>query len=136
ATPPHLHTSTRPRLHNPDRIPKRERRGVAGAYLAPAPLLPYSLSTRGDEPGRPKEPPTAATRPRLLCSAAPRRKVSLPCPVRGNEARFINDDRGIKTAGPNAESRDVWVNVGNGKLERRIGVFAAWAVQCVGARAI
>ncbi|TKA66488.1 hypothetical protein B0A49_08457 [Cryomyces minteri] len=45
----------------------------------------------------------------------------------GNEARFINDYRGIKAAGPNAEFRDVWVDVGNGKLERRIGVFVLGA---------
>ncbi|KAH6643930.1 hypothetical protein C7974DRAFT_9776 [Boeremia exigua] len=40
----------------------------------------------------------------------------------GNEARFINDYRGI-SAGPNAEFRDVLVDVGFDILEKRMGVF-------------
>lgn len=40
----------------------------------------------------------------------------------GNEARFINDYRGVAGA-PNAEFRDIYVDVGNGKVERRVGVF-------------
>jgi len=44
----------------------------------------------------------------------------------GNEARFINDYRGIGPA-PNAEFRDVWVNVGQGVLEKRIGVYVLGA---------
>ncbi|KAJ4992537.1 SET domain-containing protein [Stagonosporopsis vannaccii] len=40
----------------------------------------------------------------------------------GNEARFINDYRGIST-GPNAEFRDVLVDVGFGILEKRMGIF-------------
>lgn len=40
----------------------------------------------------------------------------------GNEARFINDYRGI-SAGPNAEFRDILVDIGFGLLERRIGIF-------------
>lgn len=40
----------------------------------------------------------------------------------GNEARFINDYRGI-SSGPNAEFRDILVDVGFGILERRMGVF-------------
>lgn len=40
----------------------------------------------------------------------------------GNEARFINDYRGIDTA-PNAEFRDILVDIGNGKIEKRMGVF-------------
>lgn len=40
----------------------------------------------------------------------------------GNEARFINDYRGI-SAGPNAEFRDVLVDVGFGIVEKRMGVF-------------
>ena len=40
----------------------------------------------------------------------------------GNEARFINDYRGI-SPGPNAEFRDVLVDVGFGILEKRMGVF-------------
>jgi hypothetical protein len=39
----------------------------------------------------------------------------------GNEARFINDYRGIAEK-PNAEFKDVWVRVGHG-VERRVGVF-------------
>lgn len=41
----------------------------------------------------------------------------------GNEARFINDYRGIRAEGPNAEFRDCVVQVGRGLWERRIGVF-------------
>ncbi|EKG17654.1 hypothetical protein MPH_05103 [Macrophomina phaseolina MS6] len=41
----------------------------------------------------------------------------------GNEARFINDYRGVGPPGPNAEFREVWVDVGKGRLERRMGVF-------------
>jgi hypothetical protein len=40
----------------------------------------------------------------------------------GNEARFINDYRGIRPDGPNAEFRDCLVYVG-GLLELRIGIF-------------
>jgi hypothetical protein len=41
----------------------------------------------------------------------------------GNEARFINDYRGISDEGPNAEFQDVWVDVGKGSYERRMAVF-------------
>ena len=40
----------------------------------------------------------------------------------GNEARFINDYRGIGSA-PNAEFREAWFWTGQGKPERRMGVF-------------
>lgn len=40
----------------------------------------------------------------------------------GNEARFINDYRGVATA-PNAEFRDMYVDIGNNKAEKRVGVF-------------
>lgn len=40
----------------------------------------------------------------------------------GNEARFINDYRGVSTAA-NAEFRDIFVDVGSGKVEKRVGVF-------------
>ncbi|KAH7410492.1 hypothetical protein DE146DRAFT_675195 [Phaeosphaeria sp. MPI-PUGE-AT-0046c] len=40
----------------------------------------------------------------------------------GNEARFINDYRGVAAA-PNAEFRDIFVDVGAGKVEKRVGVF-------------
>jgi hypothetical protein len=40
----------------------------------------------------------------------------------GNEARFINDYRGVSTA-PNAEFRDVYVELAANKVEKRVGVF-------------
>jgi hypothetical protein len=40
----------------------------------------------------------------------------------GNEARFINDYRGVSTRA-NAEFRDIFVDLGNGKVEKRVGVF-------------
>jgi len=40
----------------------------------------------------------------------------------GNEARFMNDYRGVSTAA-NAEFRDIFVDAGNGKVEKRMGVF-------------
>jgi hypothetical protein len=40
----------------------------------------------------------------------------------GNEARFINDYRGVSMAA-NAEFRDIFVDVGSGKVEKRVGVF-------------
>ncbi|KAI5247803.1 hypothetical protein E4T43_01723 [Aureobasidium subglaciale] len=40
----------------------------------------------------------------------------------GNEARFINDYRGIADR-PNAEFRDIWVQTGERKWERWIGIF-------------
>jgi hypothetical protein len=40
----------------------------------------------------------------------------------GNEARFMNDYRGVSTSA-NAEFRDIFVDVGNGKVEKRVGVF-------------
>jgi hypothetical protein len=45
----------------------------------------------------------------------------------GNEARFINDYRGVSATGPNAEFRDVLVDFGNGTLETCIGVFVLGA---------
>jgi hypothetical protein len=41
----------------------------------------------------------------------------------GNEARFINDYRGVRAEGPNAEFRDCVLQMGQGIWERRIGVF-------------
>lgn len=41
----------------------------------------------------------------------------------GNEARFINDYRGVGPPGPNAEFRELWVDLGRGRLERRMAVF-------------
>jgi hypothetical protein len=40
----------------------------------------------------------------------------------GNEARFINDYRGI-ASGPNAEFKDTWIATATGGYERRMGVF-------------
>lgn len=44
----------------------------------------------------------------------------------GNEARFINDYRGVSNA-PNAEFRDIYVDVTLGKVEKRVGVFVLGA---------
>lgn len=44
----------------------------------------------------------------------------------GNESRFINDYRGVSTAA-NAEFRDIYFDLGNGKVERRVGVFVLTA---------
>ncbi|KAF1835060.1 hypothetical protein BDW02DRAFT_313189 [Decorospora gaudefroyi] len=40
----------------------------------------------------------------------------------GNEARYVNDYRGISTA-PNAEFRDIHVDIGSGVVEKTVGVF-------------
>jgi len=40
----------------------------------------------------------------------------------GNEARMINDYRGVREKGPNAEFRDVWV-IDEGRTEKRIAVY-------------
>ena len=48
----------------------------------------------------------------------------------GNEARFINDYRGI-TSRPNAEFRDVFV-IRNGVKERGVGVFVKAAKEVKG----
>ncbi|EOA85150.1 hypothetical protein ACJQWK_06643 [Exserohilum turcicum] len=44
----------------------------------------------------------------------------------GNEARFINDYRGVAAA-PNAEFCDIHVDIGSGKVEKRVGVFVLGA---------
>ncbi|KIW12139.1 hypothetical protein PV08_09414 [Exophiala spinifera] len=57
--------------------------------------------------------------------------LSIDATHRGNEARFINDYRGVRPDGPNAEFRDCLVQVRLGRpgstqkthYERRIGVF-------------
>ncbi|KIW95734.1 uncharacterized protein Z519_04319 [Cladophialophora bantiana CBS 173.52] len=50
--------------------------------------------------------------------------LSIDASKRGNEARFINDYRGIRPEGPNAEFKDCLLEVTKGKKwERRIGVF-------------
>lgn len=40
----------------------------------------------------------------------------------GNEARFVNDYRGVASA-PNAEFRDVWLELAKSKHEKRLGIF-------------
>lgn len=40
----------------------------------------------------------------------------------GNEARYVNDYRRI-AASANAEFRDIYVDIGDGKVEKRVGVF-------------
>jgi SET domain-containing protein len=49
-------------------------------------------------------------------------KLGIDASKAGNEARFINDYRGISTKGPNADFRDTWVET-NGRHERRMSVF-------------
>jgi hypothetical protein len=48
--------------------------------------------------------------------------VALDSAKSGNEARFINDYRGIADR-PNAEFRDIWVQVADRTWERWIGIF-------------
>ncbi|KAF2007817.1 hypothetical protein P154DRAFT_453059, partial [Amniculicola lignicola CBS 123094] len=48
--------------------------------------------------------------------------VGIDASTMGNEARFINDYRGVSSSA-NAEFRDVFVNIGSGKVEKRVGVF-------------
>ncbi|USP80113.1 hypothetical protein yc1106_07387 [Curvularia clavata] len=48
--------------------------------------------------------------------------IGVDASTMGNEARFINDYRGVSSA-PNAEFRDIYVDIGNGKVEKRVGVF-------------
>lgn len=40
----------------------------------------------------------------------------------GNEARFINDFRGVAVS-PNAEFRDIWVGIGKGLFEKRMAAY-------------
>lgn len=60
--------------------------------------------------------------------------LSIDASQRGNEARFINDFRGIRPEGPNAEFRDCLLEVAKGVYERRIGVFVLSAGRCSGRR--
>ena len=53
--------------------------------------------------------------------------VSVDASQAGNEARFVNDYRGVRREGPNAEFRDVWIEMGKGSVGRRIGVFVLGA---------
>jgi hypothetical protein len=48
--------------------------------------------------------------------------IGVDASVMGNEARFINDYRGISQA-PNAEFRDIFVAISNNMVEKRVGVF-------------
>jgi hypothetical protein len=49
--------------------------------------------------------------------------VGVDATTMGNEARFINDYRGINPSGPNAEFREIWVDVGNGHVEKTMAVY-------------
>ncbi|RVX65952.1 hypothetical protein B0A52_09837 [Exophiala mesophila] len=49
--------------------------------------------------------------------------ISIDATRCGNEARFINDYRGVRSEGPNAEFRDCAFEVSAGVWEKRIGVF-------------
>jgi len=50
------------------------------------------------------------------------RGISVDATKMGNEARFINDYRGVSSA-PNAEFRDIYMDIGGGSVEKRVGVF-------------
>lgn len=41
----------------------------------------------------------------------------------GNEARFCNDYRGIESTGPNAEFKEIWMDVGKDVVEKRMAIF-------------
>jgi len=62
--------------------------------------------------------------------------LSIDATSTGNEARFMNDYRGVAEA-PNAEFRDCWVQIpamtegGRGTWERRMGVFVLGAGKTV-----
>lgn len=52
--------------------------------------------------------------------------IGIDASRQGNEGRFVNDFRGVRDTGPNAEFREVWVTIGVGKskrIERWMGVF-------------
>jgi len=49
--------------------------------------------------------------------------VGIDASKMGNEGRMINDYRGVRGQGPNAEFRDCWVDLGKGKFEKRIAVY-------------
>jgi hypothetical protein len=51
--------------------------------------------------------------------------VGVDATTMGNEARFINDYRGINSSGPNAEFKEVWADVGNGLVEKRMAVYVS-----------
>ena len=53
--------------------------------------------------------------------------VGVDATTMGNEARFINDYRGISSSGPNAEFKEVWVEVGKENTERRMAVYVLHA---------
>ena len=61
--------------------------------------------------------------------------LSIDASRSGNEARFINDYRGIRPDGPNAEFRDCLVESRPRIWERRIGVFVLGAGKAGGKRA-
>jgi hypothetical protein len=48
--------------------------------------------------------------------------IGVDASIMGNEARFINDFRGVSAA-PNAEFRDIMVHTSNNRAEKRVGVF-------------
>lgn len=49
--------------------------------------------------------------------------ISVDASKMGTEARFINDYRGVREQGPNAEFRDVLMEYEHGTVENGIGVF-------------
>lgn len=53
-------------------------------------------------------------------------EIGVDASIMGNEARFINDYRGIGS-GPNAEFREIWIDIGHGRVEKRMGVYVLTA---------
>ena len=50
--------------------------------------------------------------------------IGVDAATMGNEARFINDYRGVPGADKaNVEFRDIWIDVGRGKAGKCIGIF-------------
>jgi hypothetical protein len=49
--------------------------------------------------------------------------VGIDAAKMGNEARFCNDYRGIEQTGPNAEFKELWMDVGKGVTEKRMAIF-------------
>lgn len=51
------------------------------------------------------------------------RGVGIDAAIMGNEARFCNDYRGTESTGPNAEFKEIWIDVGKGAIEKRMAIF-------------
>ena len=112
--------------------PAHTQHGLFAAQpLAPSTFilsyLGYVHSTAN--PTDPDQPPTEPSKSDYDLTLDASLGLAVDAAHMGNEARFINDYRGVPGAGassgPNAEFRDVLVDVSGkpGLLERRVGVF-------------